>query len=224
MRLIVCCLLAFAACGDSSDSGTASPDAMQSLDAGSFADAPAARTGLTVVWTAQPMLPGPFATNVNVSSVKLELARLEVIGDAGSTTATTTTNVEARWSVNGEPFPFNFSFAPPGIYSQVSLRIDGNVVAPSYEILGTVLINGATEQFKISDTDVLLVDIPGYNVILAAGLQADIPIQVELQNALDQVNFAALPVDMGKRTMNQTTTGIAAVRTALRTMTFVPGN
>lgn len=224
MRLIVCCLLAVAACGgDSGGDPQPSPDAAHSLDAASASDAPA-QTGLTVTWMAQPALPGPFANNVIVSAVKLELARVEVIGDAGSTTGTTTMDLEAIWASSGPPFPITFFNAPPGLYSKISLRIDGNVVAPSYEILGSVIINGTTEQFKISDTDVLLVDINGYSVGLSAGSSAELPIRVELQNALNQVSFATLPVVMGVRTMNQSTTGIAAVRTALRTMTFVPGS
>lgn len=222
MRLILCCLLALAACGgDAGDDALATPDARPASDAAASSDAPN-QNGLSVTWSAQPALPGPLANGVTVTSLKLKLARLEVIGDTGSTTGTTTTNVDLTWSQVQQPFPIDFFFAQPGLYSKVTLQIDGNVVAPSYEILGTVVINGTTEPFKISDTAALAVDINGYNVMLMAGRSAEVPIRVDMDDAVDAVDFGMLPTVGGFRTMNQSTMGIAAFRAALQTTTFFP--
>lgn len=221
MRLILCCVLAVAACGGdggSGDDGINVSDAASSSDAFPSSDAQAS-TGLTVTWTAQPKLPGQFS-DVTVSTVKLRLARLEVIGDTGSTSGTTLTDFDVVWSATTAPFPISFFSAEPGLYSKVSLQIDGKVVARSYEIRGTVVINGTTEQFEISDTAALAVDVSGYNVTLIAGQAVEVPIRVDMDNAIDAVDFASLPTVANVRTMNQTTPGIAAVRTALETTTF----
>jgi hypothetical protein len=224
MRLILGSLVAVAACGGDSGGPDVPPsDAASSVDGFGANDA-AAQGGLTVTWDAQPMLPGPLGNGVAISSVKFKLARLEVIGDTGSTVETTQSNFDVVWSAAFTPFPITFSFAQPGLYSKVSLQIDGNVVAPSYEILGSVLIGGTTEPFKITDTAVLQADIDGYDVALMAGGSMSVPIRVDLQDAIDAVDFAMLPAPGGVRTMDQNTTGIAAVRSQLEDQTFKRNN
>lgn len=223
MRVILCCVLAVAACGggdggDGDDDGGNVSDAASSNDAFPSSDAQAS-TGLTVTWTAQPMLPGRFS-DVTISRVKLRLARLEVIGDTGSSSGTTLTDFDVIWSATTTPLPISFFSAEPGLYSRASLQIDGKVVARSYEIRGTVVINGTTEPFEISDTAALAVDVSGYNVTLMAGQAVEVPIHVDMDNAIDAVDFASLPTVANVRTMDQMTPGIAAVRTALETSTF----
>ncbi len=222
MRPILCCLLAIAACGggggDDGDDGNGTSDASSFSDGAASSDSQLS-TGLTVTWTAQPMIPGPFS-GVTVSTVKLRLARLEVIGDTGSTSGTTLNDFDVIWSSTTSPFPISFFSAEPGLYSKVSLQIDGKVVARSYEIRGSVVINGTTELFEITDTSPLAVDVSGYNVTLTAGQAVEVPIYVDMDNVIDAVDFASLPTVGNVRTMNQTTPGIAAVRTALASATF----
>jgi len=224
MRLILCCLLAVAACGGdggTGDDGINVSDAPSSSDAFPSSDGPSQQSGLTVTWAAQPAIPGSFATNVVIDSVKLKIARLEVIGDTGSTTNTTTTDFDAIWSMTGGPFPIPFFFAQPGLYSRVSLQIDGKLMAPSYEVTGSVLIGSTNEMFTITDTAALPVDVSGYSVALMAGQAEDVPIRVDMQPVINAVDFAMLPVIAGKRTMTQNTAGIAAVRAALQSSTFL---
>ncbi len=221
MRLLLGTLLAVAACGGDDGGGPGTLDAATSSDAASSSDAPS--PGLTVTWTAQPPIPGPFEGNVLVTSVKVELARLEVIGDAGSTNDTTQNNFDITWSATQAPPSIAFFTAQPGLYSKVSLAIDGDVVAPSYEILGTVMIGGTTEPFKISDTAALEVDIDNYDIQLTAGRSMTVPIRFDLDDALDAIDFAMLPKVGGVRTMDQTTPGIQAVRDAFDTTVFRRG-
>jgi len=221
MRLLLGTLLAVAACGGDDGGSPGTPDAATSSDAATNADA--LSPGLTVTWTAQPPIPGPFEGDVLVTSVKVELARLEVIGDAGSTDDTTQRDFDITWSATQSPSPIAFFSAQPGLYSKVSLAIDGDVVAPSYEILGTVMIGGTTEPFKISDTAALQVDIDNYDISLMAGRAITVPIRLDLDDAVDAVDFALLPKVGGVRTMDQTTPGIQAVRDAFDTTVFRRG-
>lgn len=225
MRVLLGCLLALAACGGGAgdDGGPAPGDAGGFVDGLTASDAQA-QGGLIVSWADQPAIPGPFATDVMITSVRFRIARIEVIGDVGSTVDTTQTNLDVVWSQTTSPFSIQFPFAPPGLYSQVSLQIDGNVVAPSYEILGTVIISGTTEPFKITDTAVLRADIDGYEIALMAGSSMIVPIRADLRDAIGAVVFAMLPAPGGVRTMDQTTTGIDAVRTKLEDSTFKRGN
>jgi len=223
MRVILGSLCVLAACGDTGGGTPGLTDApFSSSDASTSSDAQSA--GLTVTWETQPSIPGSFGSGVTVSSVTFKVARLEVIGDTGSTVETTQSNFDVVWSAAMAPFPINFPFAQPGLYSKVSLQIDGDVTAPSYEILGTVVIGGSTEPFRISDTAVLQVDVDGYSIALMAGRSMNVPIQVKLQDVIDGVDFAMLPTPGGVRTMNQNTTGIADVRSDLKTSTFKHDN
>lgn len=223
MRVTLGSLLVLAACGDSPGGGTPTSDAAASLDGATSSDAQPS-PGLTVTWDAQPSIPGPFGSGVSISSATFKLARLEVIGDTGSTVETTETNFMVAWSATQFPFPISFPLAQPGLYSKVSLQIDGGGAAPSYEILGTVVIGGSTEPFKITDTAVLQADIDGYDISLMAGRSKEVPIHVDLQDVLGSVNFSMLPTPGGVRTMDSSTPGIAAVRIDIETSTFKRDN
>ena len=224
MRLLLGCLLALAACGGDSGQGGddgAPSDATSSVDGFPSSDA-AAQTGLNVSWDDQPPIPGPFSSGVTITSVRLEIDRLEVVGDAGGP-ETTRLNYDAAWTATLSPFPISFPLAQPGLYSQVSMTIDGKTVVPSYEILGTVVNGGSTEPFKITDTAQLQVDISGYSVQLFPGNSEDLVIRIDMDEVIDASSPAMFPLVLGVRTMDQNTPGIAAVRTALQATTFIKG-
>lgn len=193
MRLILGCLVLFTACGGD---GGVDP----TLDAPTSSDAPAF-SAMTVTWNASPGVPGQVRTGVNVTSLILRIASLEVIGDAGSGT-TTCVHPRVVWNASEQPSDIVFEGALPGLYSKVSLHVDGDVVEPSYEITGTTLIGSTLEPFRITDTAGLEVDIDDYNVSLSPGGAARIPIRIDLRNALD-LDWSALDINSGVRTLNQ---------------------
>lgn len=187
-RVIVATLLYATACGGGQGD---SPDASTSSDAPSSA-------GLLVSWTANPALPGPFQNDVTVTSAMFRLDRLEVIGDAGSGPLTTKRGVSLQWNKEGtNPAGSPFGSAPSGLYSQVTLRIDGDLIGPSYEILGTVKVGGVTKPFKIEDLGVVTAEVKNYNVTLAPGGDGTLAVRVDLRDSIDGVDFSLVPEENG---------------------------
>lgn len=225
MRLILGCLLVVAACGgDSGGDPNGNSDAGASLDATSINDAPGSPSGLRVSWDDTPAIPGTFGTGVMVTSVKLRIGLLHVIGDAGIPELTTRMDFDVVWSAaTGGPFDLQFPNAEPALYSQISLQLDGEGIAPSYEILGTVMNGGTPEPFKISDTAQVPLDITGYSAQLFPGGAVELPIRVQIQKVIDAVDLrtARLAGNPATRTIDQSdTTTIPLVRAALDTDVF----
>jgi hypothetical protein len=218
MRALVGCLLVAAACGGGTGPDPSALDAAASVDAASSSDA--ASSGLTAVWSSNPDVPGMFDNGITVSSAMFAIARLEVVGDAGTPGATTATNLDITWTSTLQPSPVYFGGAPSGLYSQVTLQLDGDLVAPSYVIKGTASINSIEEPFEISDTKNIELDISGYNVALSPGSTATIPIRLDLRGLLDSVNFGALPLEGNVRKLDQSSPQIGDVRDEMTGETF----
>jgi len=173
MRALAGCLLICTACGgDGGD--TRQVDASSDHD-----DGPRPASGLTVTWATAPQLPGQVSDALVVTSAKVRVKRLEVIGDAGPGD-TTRRDVQLVWSESAQPLPITFAFASPGIYSKVTLDIDGDLEGASYEILGLIDDGVGMAPFQIRDRGALAIDIDGYELRLAAGAHAQVPIRIEL--------------------------------------------
>lgn len=184
MRVIAGCLLVVAACGGDDDGPGPDPGF---LDAGlPSGDAAPSSSGLTVTWAADPSLPGEVRAHAVVTSATFRVRRLEVIGDAGPG-GTTRADVELAWTATAQPLPITFATAAPGLYSKVTLDIDGDLEVPSYEIHGLIEVddNGTMEPFRILDRGDLVVDIDGYEIGLGAGAHAQVPVRLDLRDAFD---------------------------------------
>jgi hypothetical protein len=209
MRVIAGCLLFAAACGGDSDSGgTPSP-----ADAGtSFpADGATSSSGLTVTWAADPSLPGEVGSRVVVTSATFHVRRLEVIGDAGPS-GTMRSDFSLAWSDTLQPLPITFSTAAPGLYSKLSLDIDGELEAPSYELLGLIDDAGTMAPFRIVDRGELEIDIDGYEIALAAGAHAQVPVRLDLGEVFADLTVAHFHDEGGVWTLDDADPYIGKLR------------
>lgn len=202
MKVVLSSLVAaaVAACGGGPGGGTSGDDTQLSDASSSSSDAPAQHQGLSVMWLASPALPGVLKTNLTVSSAKLRLERLEVIGDNGQ--PMTDDSVDLNWQTTGDPSPIVFSSAPSGLYSQVNLHLDGEIIQYSYEISGTTKVEGETKNYAIHDRNSLDVDVKGYATSLSPGGQSNMTVKIDLRDALDSIHFDQLDDNNGTLTLD----------------------
>jgi hypothetical protein len=165
-----------------------------------FADAPsgdsksnpddaAGSGGLTLTWSLQPAVPGSPATNISVEEVAFLLVDADITGDAGDLKSTAT---ELHWiSGTPAPAPIEFPSAPIGLYSKVSLDIDGQLADNSWWINGYATVNGTSLPFKIYDLKTLDISLD-ISTQLSPGQPATIPILIELDHAFDAIDFTMI--------------------------------
>lgn len=207
MRVLAVLVVIAAGCGG--DGGTG-PDAGGLSDAASSSDA-SGGAGLTVMITPDPAVPGMVRNGVIVTSATFRVKTLEVIGDAGSG-GTTLAGVRLDFSDTAQPPPFWFPGAPPGLYSKVTLDIDGDLAEPSLEILGMAQIGGgAMEPFRIVDTGRIEADVNGFDVTLAPNGTAVMPVRLDLRSVLD-LEFDQLDNVAGVWTLDETSQMIDGFR------------
>jgi hypothetical protein len=198
-----------AACGGGADGGSPniSDAPTGTADAGASSDGLPFQ-GLTVDWTASPALPGPLnlsTVNINVTSAKFRIEKLEAISDGGADPSTTMNQFDVLWNATTAPQAIYFFNAPPAIYSKIRLGLDKSAAnAPSIEIAGTVVNNGTTEQFRITSTASADVEVLGYAVNYQLGDNEGMPIIVKLDAFLAEIDWTALPMTNNTRTLDDT--------------------
>jgi hypothetical protein len=196
MRCVTLLVLCAAACGGGGGPGT--PDGGGSNDPDGPVDP---QHGLAIQWSAHPALPGPVHGDITVTSAQFTASFLEVIGDAGPGDLRTTEALfRFTWDANGQPAPILFQDAPAGLYSTITMHLDGGPV-PSYDIEGTAKVDGVTRNFEIVDRDDVRVSIDHLDTTLAPGGGVTIPIDLALDEALAGVNFSQLTDDGGVLTL-----------------------
>jgi hypothetical protein len=215
MRWVMSVLLLVAAvgCGGGDGGMSALPDgAAGAQDAISSSDGAAFQPGLTIQWVDLPALPGPVSATVTVTSAVFHVEKLEVIGDAGDPAETTKRDYKLTWNATQSPFDDMFINAPPAIYSKVRIGLDkGSSNAPAFEITGTVVIGGASEPFHITSLKKIDLEVTGYNVNLPVNGSADITVMVGLDDALQNVNWMALPTTNSTRILEDSAPTAAAM-------------
>ena len=92
-------------------------------------DSTSGASGLVVHWSSAPTTwPGDLGGGITIESARFKIDSVRVIGDAGpGDPRTTATQFEARWNQETAPADNVFDDAPPGLYSQISLSIDGHL-------------------------------------------------------------------------------------------------
>jgi len=153
-------------------------------------DGPAAQ-GLHVDWISKPDLPGPIGNNVTIDSVTLQVQNLRAIADAGPTDSSSAT---VTWDSGTMPGPTELETAPTGLYSKLSLDLDGDLLDNSYEIKGSVMISGQPHAFEIHDRDISKITMD-CNLTLAPDGGLTLPIRIDFAGALGVIDFSTLDTE-----------------------------
>ena len=203
--LIRCVFVAGLVCACNPDD-TTTPDADHSGDG-----------GLTVQWSSKPgTWPADVGSTVIVERARFALDSLRVIGDAGPGDPRTTKGAfELKWEgTNNSPEEIRFEDAPTGLYSQISLQVDGNLVEDSYQLEGTVVVNSNTEDFVIEDTSPLAINL-SIDKSVSAGSSSTIGIEVDFAHILSAVDWATLEKSDGALQLDEGDAGIVELRKKL---------
>jgi hypothetical protein len=155
--------------------------------------------GLTIPWSVKPMVPGPVASNVVVTSLLFRVDSLRVVGDAG--TSVSLGDLTLMWSSGQAPTPAVFVDAPSGLYSKVVFHADGEIVDYSWEIDGTVQLDDGSHPFVIHDREDLTADIDA-SATLEPGGNATLPVEFDIDQPFDGLDFKNLDSDDGTLTLD----------------------
>ena len=189
--------MVFAACHVGG--GVVDPDAAGDGN-GAGSDGPNPALGMFVSWRADPALPGAVTDKITVTSATFQIDRLEVVGDAGVDARTTRSKYLLSWDASGKPSQERFPLAPVGVYSRINLVMAvGNLSEDLYEIRGTWTDTGASpKSFRIRDRGLSLSSQVDCNKTLSAAGTATITLRLNLENALNGINFKMLEEEEGE--------------------------
>jgi len=141
---------------------------------------------------------------------------LRIIGDAGpGDTRTSRDHVELEWKTGASPAAIEFADAPSGLYSKFLMDADGETTANSYELAGTVAVDGDNVEFVIHDLEPLKVSIDT-SVALDPGKRAAVKVQLEIDSAFDDLDFSELPNNQGKLELSTTDRQMSKFRSRLK--------
>jgi hypothetical protein len=180
-------------------------------------DATPQDSSLTVVWAPVPALPGDVdGSQLTVSAATVKLDRFQVIGDAGpGDPRTTRESLTLLWDEGHSAAPIVFDDAPPGLYSLISFELEGETDgSTSYDIRGTVDVEGTTRPYHVSDEAELRVSLP-CEAHVRETENTTITIRVRLDEPLKGVDFAALPNVNGTLELDSASSQISQFRSAL---------
>jgi hypothetical protein len=155
--------------------------------------------GLHVRWSSEPATyPGNLEDWLTLDSVQLTVEDLKVIGDAGPGDIRTTKAVFLlRWDAQSVPEPIDFEDAPSGLYSKVSMQLDGHLIVPSLEIRGHVDIDGTWLEYEVEDRNAVSLSLD-IDRMLDPGGSATVALMLKLHDALTSIDYKSLTVDHGK--------------------------
>ena len=162
----------------------------------------AATTGasaMTVEWSTKPdSWPGAIQDGITVDSARFAFDSLRVIGDAGPGDLRTTARMfEVRWEKDRDPpAALVFDDAPAGLYSQIALQIDGHLIDNSYEIRGTIQIDGNDVEYRIEDDGVLPIMI-NIDKMKSPAAAIELTVDIDFVHAIDSVDFSKMTYDSG---------------------------
>ena len=170
------------------------PDSQPTSDAGGDSHS------LLITWVASPAIPGAINNSVTVTSASFTLARIQAIGDAGGDSRD---DLVLGWALESSPPAIVLPDAPSGIYSKVTLAIDGGTALDiAYQIEGTAKVNGQPTPFEIHDRNAIDIEVKDFDVTLPPVGTATLGIKLDLRDALGNLDFQSLDMDDGKLTLD----------------------
>lgn len=110
--------------------------------------------GLVIRWRSTPSdWPSTVEDGLTLESATLAVDSVRFVGDAAPGDPRTTTGPLALlWTDGAEPNELAFPDAPGGLYSQLSLLVDGHVAGPSIDIRGHVIVQSVDREYRILES------------------------------------------------------------------------
>ncbi len=176
----------------------------------------AAGGGLVVAWSTLPATwPAMVSDGLTVEVATFAFDRLRVVGDAAPGDPRTTAGAFAlRWDDVTRPSDLAFPDAPSGVYSQLSLLVDGHVAGPSIELRGHARVGTTDYEYLITD------DMP-FSVTLAIDETLRPPavstlgLRIDFGHAIEAIDFATIDNDAGTLTLDNADPQMATFRAKL---------
>jgi hypothetical protein len=175
-------------------------------------------TGIVIPWSSMPAtLPGNASgEDLTVHSASFTVPALELLGDAGGGSATQT-SVTLAWGSDGTtPTATMLPQAPAGVYSKLSMKVDGAQIGDSYTMTGTVSVLGIDTPYLVHDDAALAIDIP-VSGTLGPGQTLTLPIAVDLSAIARAIDFSKTDFENGTLVLGSDSSQIDAFRAVVKT-------
>jgi hypothetical protein len=199
--VVIAGLLVGTGCGD--DSSMAGNDA-------------SAGGGFVVSWSSTPsMWPGRLRDGLTLERAAFALDSLRIVGDAAAgDPRTTASSRELRWDDTSVPDDVGFPDAPGGVYSQLSLVVDGHVAGPSVEIRGHARVGGTDYEYRITDDSPFAVTLATDKTLQPPDVTR-VDVRVDFARVIEAINFDTLAIDNGRLRLANGDSQFATFRAAL---------
>jgi hypothetical protein len=176
---------------------------------------PPGSAGLLVTWSTTPESWPSTHNGITLERAIFAVDSLRIVGDAGpGDPRTTATAFEVRWDDNSAPTDLMFGDAPTGLYSQVSMAIDGHLTTESFEIQGVATDEGETRDFEIDGDNPLAITVQIDRTLTPPDV-ATIKLRINFTHALDVIDFKQLDTSDGDWQLQDGDDQMAAFRQAL---------
>lgn len=182
--------------------------------------------GLVVTWSSQPTTwPGDLGDGLSIDIAEFAFDNVRVVGDAAAgDPRTQASSFTLRWDDATKPPDLAFPDAPGGLYSQLSLLIDGHVAGPSIELLGHVTVNATVYEFRITDDSPFPLTLP-IAMRLTPPAKGTLAVSIDFDHALSTIDFAAVDNNGGRLELDNSDPQITAFRAKLmEAVTVIDGS
>lgn len=168
--------------------------------------------GVRVSWDAD--VPGNVTENIVVTDASFQLEHFQLVSDAGADARTTHSRYQLHWAEGIKPDAELFPDAPVGMYQRISLDIRPGGQPPyAYQIQGlwrddsgsgSGSTSGSAADMKpFRIVSAMMMSLPiKCNVSLVPGGSVSFSIKLELEEALQRIDFGGLPEMGGVRVLN----------------------